>query len=90
MKYDAIIFDLDGTAIPNAQSGIPSPQLSKITNANSENNLSAATGRAWEDARPVIKALGLTKPCIIGGGAMIINPDSEDILWQEVISVEAA
>jgi HAD superfamily hydrolase (TIGR01484 family) len=86
MRYPAIIFDLDGTAMPSVQNGMPSAQLVKTTNIfKNKIHLCAATGRSWPLAKGIIKALGLIDPCILSGGAVIADPVKEKILWQELI-----
>lgn len=86
MKFEAIIFDLDGTAMPSERAGMPSEYLCDVTKTHKNKiMLCAATGRAWVDAKPVIKALGLTELCIICGGTQIIDPVKEELVWQEVI-----
>lgn len=86
MLYEAIIFDLDGTAMPSAEVSLPSEELIKTTRKYREKvHLCAATGRSWPLAKNIIQALGLTDPCILSGGAVIADPVEEKILWQELI-----
>jgi hydroxymethylpyrimidine pyrophosphatase-like HAD family hydrolase len=74
-KYQAIIFDLDGTAIPNSATGMPSPRLIDVVARNKDRiHLIAASGREISYASPVIKALDLIDPCIIAGGTVILDP----------------
>lgn len=82
MNYKALVFDLDGTAIPSTMDGLPSDLLiEEINKAKKGLCISAATGRSWRYAKAPIQALGLTSPCIISGGAQIIDPLSESIIW---------
>jgi HAD superfamily hydrolase (TIGR01484 family) len=86
MKYKAIIFDLDGTAIPSIPSGMPSSRLINTIKLLSEKIcFSCATGRNWPLAKRAIRSLHLTSPCIISAGTQIINPVTEEILWQKEI-----
>lgn len=83
MKYKAIIFDLDGTAIPNNFNGIPSEQLiNTISNAQNTIKLCAATGRSISMAKDILSALQLKDPCVISAGTQIINPLTDEILWE--------
>lgn len=83
MNLKAIIFDLDGTAIPNKPNGLPSRAvISSVQQAKDAIHLCAATGRPITNAKPIIDALGLTDPCIISGGTQIVNPVSGEILWE--------
>lgn len=89
MPFKAIIFDLDGTIFPNKKNGVPSEQLSGLINKIKDKVfICAATGRRVYECRHIFKMLGLTSPCIILGGTQIIDPVSEKVLWEKLISVE--
>lgn len=90
MKYAAIIFDLDGTALPSGRETVPSRKMIETAQKYNQQNLCAATGRSWNYAEKIIKALGLAKPCIISGGASIIDPKTKKILWQKSIDTKTA
>lgn len=86
MKYKAIIFDLDGTAIPNVPNGLPSPELIEaVKQAQGSIKLSAATGRPITNAKSILSALNLKDPCVISAGTQIVNPLTDEILWEAVI-----
>jgi HAD superfamily hydrolase (TIGR01484 family) len=83
MKYKAIIFDLDGTAIPNKPNGMPSQKLIKtIEMAQHSLILCAATGRPITNAKSILMALRLKDPCVISAGTQIINPLTDEIIWE--------
>lgn len=85
--HKAIIFDLDGTAIPNKPNGTPSQRLiSAIKSASNTLLLCAATGRPITNARPILEALQLTNPCVISAGTQIADPQTGEILWEAVIN----
>ncbi len=89
MKYKGIIFDLDGTAIPNRPEGMPSQRLiSVIAKVKDMIPVAVATGRPIAMCRDILKALGLSTPCIISGGTQIIDPCTEEILWEKMLSIE--
>jgi Cof subfamily protein (haloacid dehalogenase superfamily) len=91
MQYQAIIFDLDGTAIVNGRYSMPGTEMIRAVHECREKIiLCAATGRAWPEAKRVIDALGINRPCIINGGTLIVDPLKEKVLWQETIPVETA
>lgn len=52
--------------------------------------LCAATGRSWEQASKVVAALEITELCILSGGAQIIDPTNEIIVWEQCIPKTAA
>lgn len=83
MSYEAIIFDLDGTAIPNTQDVLPSQRtVDAIRLAEQSFKLCAATGRPITNAKKILDALGLVDPCIISAGTEIVNPQSGEVLWE--------
>jgi len=87
VQYKVIIFDLDGTAIPNTPNGMPSKQLIQVINkAQSSLKLCAATGRSITNAAAIIDCLKLVDPCIISGGTQIVHPASREILWEKKIA----
>lgn len=89
MKYKAVIFDIDGTAVRNAQHAKPSKLLiDTVQKAKSKAYVCAATGRIYATAKWVIDPLQLTAPCIISSGAQIIDPKTLKILWQKNISYD--
>lgn len=84
--YDALVTDLDGTAAPVASDGSEVDRqtkqaIAKATHAGKK--LTCATGREWEFAQPLIKALGFTSPCIIEGGTRLIDPNTGDTIWEK-------
>lgn len=86
MKYKAIIFDLDGTAIPNVPNGLPSPELIEaVKQAQGSIKLCAATGRPITNAKSILSALNLKDPCVISAGTQIVNPLTDEILWEAAI-----
>lgn len=85
----AIIFDLDGTAIPNEKGGMPSQRLiNTISKAQQKVKVSAATGRPLYNSLHILKALKITSPCVIAGGTQIVDPVTEETLWKKELSAE--
>lgn len=83
MKYEAIVFDLDGTAIINAQDVLPSERLIKtIKAAGVSFKLCAATGRPISSAKKILDTLGLVDPCVISAGTEIVDPRTGEMLWE--------
>ena len=86
MQYKAIIFDLDGTAIPNKPNGMPSERLIKaIEQAQGKLKLCAATGRPITNSKAILTALNLKDPCVISAGTQIVDPVTDNILWEATI-----
>ena len=88
MKYKAIIFDLDGTAVPNRADGMPGERLIEVVGKiKNKVFICAATGRAITFSRHILKKLGLIAPCIISGGTQVIDPLTEKVLWSKSLAV---
>jgi HAD superfamily hydrolase (TIGR01484 family) len=92
-RYRAIVFDLDGTAVPNTKDGMPSPRLIKAAlaakTAHQPLHLVAATGRPLHYGLPVVQALGLTDPCIFSSGTVIANPATGNVIKRTLVPIEA-
>ncbi len=89
MKYKAIIFDLDGTAMPNKREGVPGKHLTEVVQKIRDKIfVSAATGRGIVLSRHIFKQLGLTAPCIVSGGTRIVDPVTEKVLWEKSLEVQ--
>ncbi len=87
--YRVIIFDLDGTAIPNVPNGLPSRKLIQtIAESRAKIKLCAATGRPITNAKPILDALDLDEPCVISAGTQIVNPKTGEILWEANIEAD--
>jgi Cof subfamily protein (haloacid dehalogenase superfamily) len=89
-RYNAIFFDLDGTAIQNRGDAMPSPRLIEaIAGAKDKIHFIPTTGRTLTDGLPVIAALGTTGPAIMAGGTIIIDPVSGKIIKRTTLTAAA-
>lgn len=89
MSIKALIFDLDGTAIPNSPKGMPSVRvLEAVRKAQELVKVACATGREIQIASPILDAFQFTSPCIVAGGSQIIDPISRKPIWQKILSKE--
>ena len=85
-QYKALMLDLDGTTIPNDKKGMPSEKVKKaIVEANKVLHVGAITGRPYFYARDVIHDLHLTGPSIANGGAMIVDSETDEVIWEKLI-----
>jgi HAD superfamily hydrolase (TIGR01484 family) len=83
MRYKALIFDLDGTAIPAVKNALPSDNIiDSIGKAQRVVTVSAATGRSLPMVQAILNACKLKDPCILSGGTEIIDPLTNKIVWQ--------
>ena len=86
MKYKSIIFDLDGTVVPSKLDGMPSEEVIKsVQKLQGKMKLSFATGRSIYTCRDIEKVFNLTDPCVINGGSQIVNPKTEEVLWEQCL-----
>ena len=85
-KYKALMLDLDGTTIPNSWEAMPSLRVKEaIAKANDYLSVGIVTARPPFWAKPVMKVLTLKAPCVVIGGARIIDPVSYKTLFEKVI-----
>lgn len=86
MKYKAIIFDLDGTVVPSQMDGMPSQGvIQACKKVTGKLKLSSASARALQYCTGIWEALSLQDPCIINGGSQIVEPNTEKIIWQQLL-----
>ncbi len=86
MNIQALVFDLDGTAIPNKPDGRPSVRLIDTVNkARKSITVSIATGRPISNSKHIFKDLNITSPSVISGGTQIYDPSTNKILWEKKI-----
>jgi Cof subfamily protein (haloacid dehalogenase superfamily) len=85
IMYKALITDIDGTLVPVTGNGstIDEPTIQAFKAAIDDGcKIGAATGRGWQSTKPVVERLGISDLCIIEGGACIINPQTEETIWE--------
>lgn len=79
----AIIFDIDGTAIPIGKDDLPSVRLQQaIGRLQPQFHISTASGRSLRHAEYIIDFLALNDPCIIAAGTEIYDPVQKKIVWR--------
>lgn len=86
MKIRAVVFDLDGTAIPVAFNGLPSKKvIEAVAESKKKVLVAAATGRPYYNAVKILSLLNLTEPCIVSGGTQIVDPATGEVLWEKMM-----
>jgi hydroxymethylpyrimidine pyrophosphatase-like HAD family hydrolase len=89
--YKALMLDLDGTTIKNQKDAIPSDKvIQAIGKAKEKVGVGVVTSRPALWALPVIKILSLNAPCVVAGGAQIIDPITNNIVWEKRIPQDEA
>lgn len=85
-KYKIILCDIDGTLLSNNKNGKISRKIKDtIINARNDITVGIASGRHLDGVTGIFRDLGLSRPCIINGGAQIVNPVTRKILWEKPI-----
>ncbi len=89
MKYKAIICDVDGTLIPNRRDGMPSKKIIEAVNKASDKIfIGIATARSYWQIAHILDVFKFSAPCIITGGAQIIDPKTRKTYVERNISKE--
>ena len=72
--------------MPSVMEGMPSGAVVEAARkAKKLFKLSTASARAIQYCRDIWKALAIEDPCIINGGSQIINPKTEEIIWEQCL-----
>lgn len=89
MKYKSILLDVDGTLVPVGPHTIPSDKvIESLRKAKDKVHVSVVSGRPINWLTDIFKVLDLTDPCIINGGSQIIDPKTQEILWERPLNKE--
>lgn len=82
--YTALITDFDGTVVKlcSGNSQVDDSTVKVVQQAiKSGKKIACATGREWALAKIIIDRLQLQDPCIIEGGARIVDPKTGQTIW---------
>lgn len=81
-----VIVDLDQTLLDSPKQQLPSQEFINAVESIRENIVvGCATGRAYSWALPVLEAANFTALCILGGGAIIVEPENYEFIEQRYI-----
>jgi 5-amino-6-(5-phospho-D-ribitylamino)uracil phosphatase len=84
MNIKALIFDLDGTAIPKKPEGMPSQRvIEAVKKAKKICHVSVATGRPYALCADVCKALEIDDLCIVNGGTHLYSLKTHEFAWKQ-------
>jgi len=87
MNCKAIIFDVDGTLIPNNRHASPSVAvIEAIRHAQKFIEIIVATSRPYNITKPIIDALNMQGYAIVHGGARIISIEENKIVKEHIIN----
>lgn len=88
-KFQALVFDLDGTAIPNRPDGMPSQAvIDAVQEAKKHCHVSVATGRALPMCRHILDALKIDDLCIISGGTKLLSRKLGKSIWEQNLDIK--
>lgn len=80
------MLDLDGTTIPGKTKAMPSARVKDaIEKASKKLHVGVVTGRPLFITKHLLSHLAITAPSIVNGGAQIIDPKTNDIIWKKLI-----
>ncbi len=88
MKVKALVFDLDGTAIPNDRHGMPSQRIiDAVRKAKEVCHVSIATGRPYSVCKEILDALKIEDICILNGGTHLYSRKTDEYIWKQEIDL---
>ncbi len=91
--FKALITDLDGTAVKLGSDGSDITQTTINAAKAAQNSgtiMTCATGRGWKASKPIAQKLGFAHPVIVRGGTYIVDPASDEILWEQRLDASVA
>jgi HAD superfamily hydrolase (TIGR01484 family) len=84
-----VLADLDGTVVESEAHEASEAVITSLREAESRGiKFAAVTGRPFWMAKGLLKSIGFVDPCIFEGGATIINPVTEEVLWSKTVPTE--
>ncbi len=84
MNIQALVFDLDGTAIPQTFDGMPSQRvIDAVASAKKYCHVSVATGRPYSYSKEILTALGIEDLCILSGGSCLYSCKTNEYVWRQ-------
>lgn len=88
-RQKLVIIDLDQTLIDSPKNLLPSKEfITLVKQIYPEYLVGCATGRAYRWTLPVLEATNFTAPCIIGGGATIVDQQNYQVIRSTHLSSE--
>lgn len=86
MNIQALIFDLDGTAIPFRPDGMPNQAvIEAVKKAKEICHVSVATGRPLGMSEAILAALDIDDLCILNGGTHIYSRKTKEFIWKQEV-----
>lgn len=75
LNYQLVASDLDGTLVPYCTNEVSEATVELVKRLR-QNGIQVviATGRSWNQTKPIVERLGITTPVIVQSGALIMEP----------------
>jgi HAD superfamily hydrolase (TIGR01484 family) len=84
-----VLADLDGTVVEPEAYTASENVIASLREAESRGvKFAAITGRPYWMAKDLLKVIGFNDPCIFEGGAIIMNPATDEVLWSKTVPVD--
>lgn len=84
-RYKLVVFDLDGTLVDD-NLNTTEEDIEGIRKARQRGlAVTLATGRTFQSALPYVRKLGIDLPLILCNGAAIVDPETGEILFQQML-----
>lgn len=84
-----VLADLDGTVVQPEAQHASEIVISSLREAETRGiKFAVITGRPFWMAKDLLQTIGFNDPCVFEGGAIIINPATEEVLWSKTIPLD--
>ena len=87
-KFDLVAVDIDGTLLNSSHQLTENTRKTVIEAVKQGILITLSTGRMFQSAQKIAAEIGLDVPLITYNGALVRNSCSEEIIFQQQISVE--
>lgn len=86
-KYKALMLDVDGVIVHPYDNTLPTKRVQEAINkAKKYLYICLVTARPLFYMNKIFSCLELYSPSVINGGAQVINPENQEILWEKTIN----
>lgn len=84
-----VLTDLDGTVVYPEAHEVSEQVIQSIRTAEQQGvKFVAVTGRSFHQTKQILQQINFQDPCIFDGGAIIVNPITEETLWQRKVPID--
>ncbi len=88
-KIKLVLTDMDDTIVSHAGHDVSEAVRNAIIAVENQGVIvTPVTGRSYEFAKPILNVLGVSGPCVLDGGASVIDSETGKILWKKWLSAK--